>query len=96
MLGQGAEAPITTAGQRSLGKKLSQCLSADVPSRLDSGLGKPLRWTSDIPWHPGGTQRCHSVSLAGPVYSPPLLAEQSAKKTIELHKNPSWKPQRHP
>lgn len=28
--------------------------------------------------------------------SPPLLAGRSAKKTLELHKNPSWKYERHP
>lgn len=40
---------------------------ANVPNSwsLDSGTVKPLRWTSDIPWHPGGTERWHSVSLAG-------------------------------
>lgn len=29
-------------------------------------------------------------------HGPLLLAEQSVKKTIELHKNPFWKSQRHP
>lgn len=96
MLGQGAEAQLPPWVR---GVWERSCLSASVPMSRGVWIqvwGSPSGGQVTSPGIQEGQRDAILSAWLGQVYSPPLLAEQSAKKTIELHKNPSWKPQRHP
>lgn len=77
-----------TTGQRSWE---GSCLSASVPKSLTLGVwiqgwGSPSGAQVTSPGIQKGQRDTILSAWLGQDYSPPLLAEQSAKKTIELHK----------